>query len=75
MSRSALDAIRAAFPLSVSRKVSARHVEVFANYVLRDSSPSPAPAVSDADELAWLAARRSALRLAGVYLPFERAKS
>jgi hypothetical protein len=65
---SALDVLRDVYPLSVPRTVSTKHVELFADYMLRAGAVPPAPS-ADADELAWIEAHRGALRLAGVYVP------
>jgi hypothetical protein len=70
----ALDALRDLYPLSIPRKVSARHVECFAEYVLH-AEPAPVDRSATADELAWIAARRGAMRLGGVYLPLYRGQA
>jgi hypothetical protein len=71
---STLDVLRDVYPLSVPRTVSTKHVEVFADYMLRAEAASPA-SCADADELTWIEARRGALRLAGVYIPVERGRA
>jgi hypothetical protein len=74
MSDHTLEILRDLYPLSVPRTVSIKHVAVFADYMLRANAAPPAPC-ADTDELAWIEARRGALRLAGVYIPVERGQA
>jgi hypothetical protein len=70
-----LDVLRALFPLSIPRKVSPKHVEVFAEHMLREACPVAAPPSADTAELEWISARRGALRLAGLYVAVERGQA